>query len=152
MASAVVTPARRQQLVRFFLVGLLAALVQTALLWTFVTVARLHYLVAGAIAIEITILLQYVLNNAWTFHRSAHSTLREYLVGMGKTNLVRVSALLIQLGILYVFVTSGAVEYVLASSGTTATWQSSEILLANAGAIALTGVYRYALDAYWTWG
>jgi|SRR6056297_1964765 len=136
MASAVVTQARRQQLVRFFLVGVIAASIQTVLLWSFVDVGGLNYIIGAAIAIELTILFQYVLNNAWTFHRSQHSTLREYMVGMGKTNLVRGTAIPLQLGLLYAFVTLGGVPY----------------LVANGGAIVITGVYRYALDAHWTWG
>ncbi|MDT3436302.1 GtrA family protein [Haloarcula sp. 1CSR25-25] len=136
MASAVVTQARRQQLVRFFLVGVIAASIQTVLLWSFVDVGGLNYIIGAAIAIEFTILFQYVLNNAWTFHRSQHSTLREYMVGMGKTNLVRGTAIPLQLGLLYAFVTWGGVPY----------------LVANGGAIVITGVYRYALDAHWTWG
>ncbi|KOX93893.1 GtrA family protein [Haloarcula rubripromontorii] len=136
MASAVVTPARRQQLVRFFLVGVVAAAVQTVLLWSFVDVGGLNYILGAALAIELTILFQYVLNNAWTFHRSQHSTLKEYMLGMGKTNLVRGTAIPLQLGLLYAFVTWGGVTY----------------LIANGGAIVITGVYRYALDAHWTWG
>ncbi|RLM97475.1 GtrA family protein [Haloarcula sp. Atlit-7R] len=136
MASAVVTPARRQQLVRFFLVGAVAASAQTVLLWSFVDVGGLNYILGAALAIELTILLQYVLNNAWTFHRSQHSTLKEYMLGMGKTNLVRGTAIPLQLGLLYAFVTWGGVTY----------------LIGNGGAIVITGVYRYALDAHWTWG
>ncbi|KAA9398463.1 GtrA family protein [Haloarcula sp. CBA1130] len=136
MASAVVTPARRQQLVRFFLVGVVAASVQQALLWLFTDLGDLNYILAAAIAIECTILLQYVLNNAWTFHRSQHSNLREYVLGLGKTNLVRGTAIPIQLGLLYAFVTWGGVVP----------------LVGNGGAIVITGVYRYALDAHWTWG
>jgi len=135
MSLAVGTAARRQRLVRFFLVGLTAAGIQTALLWLFVTVAGSNYLAGAFIAIEITIIFQYVLNNAWTFHRSQHTNLREYLVGMGKTNLVRGTAIPIQLGILYAIVTWGGIEY----------------LIGNAIAIVLTGAYRYVLDSSWTW-
>jgi len=136
MASVVATPARRRQLFRFFLVGLTAAGIQTALLWAFVDVAGVNYLLGAFVAIECTIILQYVLNNAWTFHRSQHTTVREYIIGMGKTNLVRGTAIPLQLGILYALVT----------------WVSLEYLVANGGAIAATGIYRYALDSYWTWG
>jgi putative flippase GtrA len=127
---------RTDTLVRFFLVGLTAAGVQQALLWSFVDVGGVNYLVGALVAIEITIIFQYVLNNLWTFHRTRHTTLREYFVGMGKTNLVRGSAIPIQLGILFALVNWGGQHY----------------FLANAVAIALTGVYRFALDSQWTWG
>ncbi|WP_254273575.1 GtrA family protein [Haloarcula marina] len=135
MSFAVATSPRRQRLVRFFLVGLTAAAVQTVLLWLFVSLGGINYLVGAFVAIETTILFQYVLNNAWTFHRSRHTSLREYVVGMVKTNLVRGTAIPLQLGILYALVSFGSVEY----------------LLANGFAIGATGLYRYALDSQWTW-
>lgn len=135
MSFGVATSPRRERLVRFFLVGCTAASIQLALLWLFVDLGGVNYLAGAFVAIELTILLQYVLNNAWTFHRSRHSTMREYLVGLGKTNLVRGTAIPIQLGILYVLVTFGTAEY----------------LVGNAVAICATGLYRYTLDAAWTW-
>ncbi|MFC6975922.1 GtrA family protein [Halomicroarcula sp. GCM10025709] len=124
------------RLVRFFVVGVTAASIQTVLLWLFLEFADLNYLVGAVIAIEATILLQYALNNAWTFSQTRHTSRWEYLVGMGKTNLVRGSAIPIQLGLLYAFVN----------------WGGAVPLVANGGAIALTGIYRYVLDARWTWG
>jgi len=135
MSFGVATSPRRERLVRFFLVGCTAASVQLALLWLFVDLGGVNYLVGAFVAIELTILFQYVLNNAWTFHRSRHSSMREYMVGLGKTNLVRGTAIPLQLGILYVLVTMGTSEY----------------LVGNAVAICVTGLYRYALDAAWTW-
>jgi len=135
MSFGVATSPRRERLVRFFLVGCTAASVQLALLWLFVDFGGVNYLVGAFVAIELTILFQYVLNNAWTFHRSRHSSMREYAVGLGKTNLVRGTAIPLQLGILYVLVTLGTAEY----------------LVGNAVAISVTGLYRYALDAAWTW-
>ncbi|MBX0286260.1 GtrA family protein [Haloarcula salinisoli] len=135
MSFGVATSPRRERLVRFFLVGCTAASIQLALLWLFVDLGGVNYLVGAFVAIELTILFQYVLNNAWTFHRSRHSSMREYLVGLGKTNLVRGTAIPLQLGILYVLVTLGTAEY----------------LVGNAVAIGVTGLYRYALDSAWTW-
>lgn len=123
------------QLRRFVLVGALAAGVQTVLLWLFVDKIRLNLIVAAVIAIELTILLQYVVNNAWTFERTKN-TGREYLVGLLKTNVVRGSAMPIQLGVLFVLVD----------------WRSVPYLFANGFAIVISGVYRYVLDARWTWG
>ncbi|GKZ15444.1 GtrA family protein [Haladaptatus sp. T7] len=124
------------QLRRFVIVGSVAAGVQMVLLWMFVDRAGLNYLFGALIAIEITILFQYTLNNAWTFHASRNSTTSDYLTGLFKTNVVRGSAIPIQLGILYVLVNTGDILY----------------LIANAVAIAISGVYRYVLDARWTWG
>ena len=136
MALARRSSVRTDRLVRFFLVGLTAAAIQTVLLWGFVDAGGLNYIVGAVVAIEVTIIVQYGLNNYWTFHRTRHTARREYLVGMLKTNAVRGTAIPIQVGLLYVFVTWGGLEY----------------LVGNAVAIALTGVYRYALDSNWTWG
>ena len=121
---------------RFFVVGVLAAGLQSALLWTFVEVGDLYYLVAVVVAIEITILSQYVLNNAWTFSDQSNDGLRPFLGGLVRTNLVRGTAIPLQAGLLFVFVDALGLMY----------------LGANLVAIFLSGFYRYALDARWTWG
>ncbi|MDS0260467.1 GtrA family protein [Haloarcula sp. S1CR25-12] len=149
MSFAVATSPRRERLVRFFLVGLTAASVQLALLWLFVDLGGVNYLVGAFVAIEITILFQYVLNNAWTFHRSRHTSMRGYLVGLGKTNIVRGTAIPLQLGILYVLVTLGTAESLL--DNVAVIDSSAEVLVGNAVAIGVTGLYRYALDSAWTW-
>lgn len=120
---------------RFVLVGAVAAGIQTLLLAGFVEYAGLHYLFAAAIAIETTIILQYALNNLWTFRAVKNTGWREYLSGLAKTNVVRGSAIPIQLAVLYGLVT----------------WLDLAYLIANGIAIAVSGVYRYVLDARWTW-
>lgn len=120
---------------RFFVVGAVAAGVQTLLLGAFVEYGGLHYLLAATIAIEITIVFQYVLNNAWTFRGAKNTGRNEYLSGLVRTNLVRGSAIPIQLGVLY-----GLVN-----------WTQIPYLFANIIAILISGVYRYVLDARWTW-
>lgn len=124
------------QLRRFVLVGILAAGIQMALLWLLVDVVRLNYLIGAVIAIECTIVVAYVLNNAWTFRAIQNTGTVDYLVGLLKTNLVRGTAIPIQLGVLFVLVE----------------WRSVMYLLANAVAIVISGIYRYVLDARWTWG
>jgi len=123
------------QLRRFFLVGSLAAGFQTAMLGTLVEWANLQYLLAALVSIEITILLQYGVNNRWTFGAARHSGLDEYLHGLVRTNLVRGSAIPIQIGILYLLVSAAAIPY----------------LVANGVGIVISGVYRYLLESRWTW-
>ncbi|QGA81734.1 GtrA family protein [Halomicrobium sp. LC1Hm] len=124
------------QLRRFVVVGGIAFALQQALLALFVEGGRLNDLVALTIAIEITIVFQYVLNNAWTFEATQNTGRREFLVGLLKTNLVRGSAIPIQLGIFHAL----------------SEWASMYYLLANVFAVLVSGVYRYVLDARWTWG
>lgn len=134
-----------QLLRRFVLVGALAAGVQQLLLWLLVDFGDLNYLLGALIAIELTIILSYVLNNAWTFQRSQNTGRVDYLVGLLKTNLIRGSAIPIQLGILYLFVEWLLVPY-LASDGI------AIVLIGNGVAIVISGIYRFVLDATWTWG
>ena len=106
------------------------------LLWLFVDVFGLFYLLGATFAIEITIILSYVLNNRWTFEATQNTGRVEYFSGLVKTNVVRGSAIPIQLAVLYALVEFGGIPY----------------LVANAGAILVSGIYRYILDAKWTWG
>ncbi|MGM0397558.1 MAG: GtrA family protein [Halobacteriota archaeon] len=124
------------QLRKFVVVGTVASGVQLAFLWFFVEYGGLNYLLAAAISIEITILLQYVLNNRWTFAAMKNVGRTDFLSGLVKTNVVRGSAIPIQLAILFALVAWGSVPY----------------LYANAIAIVLTGIYRFVFDARWTWG
>jgi putative flippase GtrA len=123
------------QLRRFFLVGALAAGFQTVLLGTLVEWGRIQYLIAAAISIEITILLQYGVNNHWTFNASRHRGWHEYVHGLLRTNVVRGTAIPIQVGVLYALVSAAAIPY----------------LAANGIGIVVSGIYRYLLDSRWTW-
>lgn len=125
-----------EQLRRFVIVGTVAAGIQLLVLWLLVDYVQLNYLVGAFLAIEVTIILQYVLNNAWTFEAAKITGRREYVAGLVKSNLVRGSAIPIQLIILFGLVEFAGIAY----------------LLANVFAILISGAYRFYLDARWTWG
>ena len=124
------------QMRRFVVVGALTAGLQLVLLWLFVDAAGVNYLVGATVAIEITIICSYVLNSAWTFRASRNTGVSDYLTGLLKTNLVRGTAIPIQLGVLAALVEWGEIMY----------------LIANVTAILVSGLYRFVLDAQWTWG
>jgi putative flippase GtrA len=124
------------QLRKFVAVGTFTAGVQMVLLWLFVDLARVSYLLGALVAIEMTIVLSYVLNNAWTFRSSRNAGTVGYLVGLLKTNVVRGTAIPIQVGVLVFLVE----------------WQSVQYLLANAVSIVVSGLFRYVFDSRWTWG
>lgn len=127
---------RLRQLRRFVVVGAVTAGVQTVLLWVFVDTLALNYLFGAVVGVEITIVLTYVLNNAWTFRHARNTGPAAFLAGLVKTNVVRGSAIPIQLLILFALVEFRQVPY----------------LLSNGVAILLSGVYRFVLDTWWTWG
>ena len=148
------------QLRRFFAVGLVAAGIQQVLLVVFIEYGGLNFLLAAAIAIEITIVFQYIVNNVWTFPADRKTELRPYLYGLLKTNVVRGTAIPLQLGLLYVFreiLLVDAVHLTLLEQygfiyGLLGISISSQVvLLANFFAIPISGVYRYFLDSRWTW-
>jgi putative flippase GtrA len=124
------------QLRKFVAVGAIAAGLQLLLLWLFVDRVGLHYLLGAIVAIECTIVFQYVLNNRWTFRSDRNTGTREFLLGLVQTNVVRGTAIPIQIGVLYALVQYQGVPY----------------LLANAAGIVVSGIYRYVFDARWTWG
>lgn len=136
----------RGRVLKFFVVGAFAAGVQTFLLWIFVEALGLYYVAAAVVAIEITIVLQYVINNAWTFKVARHTGRRAYIRGLVRTNAVRGSAIPIQVGILYALVTWGGF-----GSWSLGPWDNLGYILANGIGILISGVYRYVLDARWTW-
>jgi putative flippase GtrA len=123
------------RLYRFVVVGASAALVQTVVLWALVDHGGVNYIYAAVGAIELTIILQYVANNAWTFQHSRYTAPYDYLVGLLRTNVVRGTAIPIQVGLLWAFVNWGGLMY----------------LIANGLAIVISGLYRYYLDSRWTW-
>jgi len=123
------------QLRRFVVVGTLGSGLQLSLLWLFVDGVGLDYLVGATVAIELTIVFTYVLNNVWTFRHSRNVGAKELLVGLLKTNVVRGSAIPLQLVILFALVE----------------WYDRMYLVANLVAIGISGLYRYTLDARWTW-
>lgn len=125
-----------RQLRRFVAVGTVTAGVQTLLLWVFVDTLALNYLLGAVMGVEITIVLTYVLNNTWTFRSVRNTGPAAFLVGLVKTNVVRGSAIPIQLAVLFVLVEFRQLPY----------------LLSNGVAIVLSGVYRFVLDTRWTWG
>jgi len=124
------------QMRRFVVVGAFTAGIQMGLLWLFVDAAGINYLIGATVAIEITIVLSYVFNNAWTFEARQNTGTADYLSGLLKTNLVRGTAIPIQLGVLYALVEWGGIMY----------------LVSNGFAIFLSGIYRFAFDSLWTWG
>ena len=146
---------------RFAIVGVTAAVIQQGLLFAFLRLVQFNYLVAAAISIAITIVFQYILNNAWTFSADRKTDRRAYAYGLLKTSLVRGSAIPLQLGLLYGFRQLLQLEaaraalmdqyaFVMALSGVPVADQI--VLLANLFAIPISGLYRYVLDARWTWG
>lgn len=135
LLRAILIGPEASQIRRFVAVGIGAATFQTALLGALVEGGGIQYLLAAVCSIEATIILQYGINDRWTFHTSQHRGWREHATGLLRTNLVRGSAIPIQVGVLYALVSAAAIPY----------------LVANGIGIVISGIYRYILDSRWTW-
>lgn len=119
-----------QQFVKFGVVGAIGVVVNEGLL-IFIKSRGVYFLTAGAVAIEISILSNFVLNDLWTFRdrRSGKAAFR-----LVKFNALMLAGLAVNLAVLYEGVDFG---------------MTPEI--ANLVGIAAAFVLRYALSVKYAW-
>jgi dolichol-phosphate mannosyltransferase len=117
--------------IKFGVVGLIGVVVNEGLLLLFQS-AGAYFLVAGAAAIEISILSNFVLNDLWTFRDRRSGNAASRLV---KFNVLMLAGLVLNLAVLY-----AGVDYF----GMTAT-------VANLVGIAAAFFLRYALSVKYAW-
>ncbi|MFB6284434.1 MAG: GtrA family protein [Halobacteria archaeon] len=120
---------------KFVVVGLLAAVFETVVLYGGVEFMGINYLLVSVVAIELAILGQYFINNQWTFEGHTHTNWRDKISGLMKTNLIRGTSIPLQVGLLFIVSHSLGIFYI----------------FANICAMGVAGVYRYVLDSRWTW-
>ncbi|WP_410509786.1 glycosyltransferase family 2 protein [Methanosarcina hadiensis] len=92
-----------KKLTRFGLVGLSGVFVNTGLLYLFTEYLGLYYLIASGIAIEISILNNFLLNDCWTFKIKDEPDLyiQNWFHRFFSFQCVSIVGLLINMGILY---------------------------------------------------
>jgi dolichol-phosphate mannosyltransferase len=117
--------------IEFGVVGAIGVVVNEGLLFLFQS-AGVYFLIAGAVAIEISILSNFVLNDLWTFRdrRSGNAVSR-----LVKFNILMLAGLVLNLAILY-----AGVDYF---------GMTSEV--ANLVGIAAAFFLRYALSVKYAW-
>lgn len=125
--------AHSQRLIRFGLVGCAGVVVNMAILYLLVEHGRLNHLIAAAIASEVSILSNFVLNDRWTFRQvqARHSWLRR----AAHYNAVALSGLAISLSALAFLTLYVGMHY----------------LIANLFAIAAATASNYLLNLRLTW-
>ena len=121
--------------VKFCLVGLSGVLVNMGLLWLLTEIAGFPYLLSAAIGIETSIVSNFILNDFFTFPDRRSPTVRSTLNRLSKFNLVSVTALAINMGILWLLTEVFGVYY----------------LISNLFGIALAALWNYGVNSYWTW-
>jgi len=117
-------------LVRFGVVGALGVFVNSAVLFLAHGLAGLPLLIASAVAVEVSIIHNFLWNDRWTFKAGGFSLHR-----LGKFNLTSLVGLLITSGVLYLMVTYLGLHY----------------MVANLAGIAVAMVWNFGSSLLWTW-
>jgi dolichol-phosphate mannosyltransferase len=120
-----------QSFLKFNIVGLSGVLVNEGLL-IFLTYGGVYYLYSSALAIEISILSNFFLNDYWTFRdrRSGHMAVR-----LVKFNVLMLAGLVANLLVIYIGTTDFGIHYA----------------ISNLIGIAVAFLLRYALSVKYTW-
>jgi len=120
---------------KFGLVGASGILVNEGLLWLLTEFAGLVYLVSSVIAIETSIISNFVLNEYFTFRDRRRPSINSIFGRLLKFNLVCLVGLLINLGVLWIFTSVVGINY----------------LISNLFGIALAFLWNYFANSMWTW-
>jgi dolichol-phosphate mannosyltransferase len=120
---------------KFCLVGLSGVGVNEGLLWLLKEKANLAYLGSAAIAIETSIITNFILNNFYTFRQRNEPGAKAFFSRLMKFNMVSLVGLGINLGILGLFTEVFGINY----------------LVSNLIGIAIAFIWNYLLNTWWTW-
>ena len=120
---------------KFGLVGGSGVLVNLGLLWVFTEQAGLHYVLSAVIAIETSIITNFLLNNFVTFSDRRPSGRKGFFGNMAKFNLVSLGGLLINLAILTLLTEVAGLFY----------------MLSNLFGIAGATFWNFFVNNWWTW-
>jgi len=88
------------KIVRFALVGLSGILVNTGFLYIFTEISGIFYLASSALAIEISILTNFMLNDFWTF-KSRTGLIRQRWKRLASYNFLALGGMAVNMGVLY---------------------------------------------------
>jgi putative flippase GtrA len=120
--------------IRFGLVGLSGAVVNTGVLWGLVWGLGLPVLLASALATEAAILSNFLLNDRWTFRTAAHQGM--VVQRLLRFNGVALGGMAITTAVLVALTTHGHLP----------------LLFANLLAVGTAMAWNYVVNSRWTWG
>jgi len=124
------------RLFKFSIVGGIGAVINTGLLWLFTEVAGIYYLYSSIVAIEIAILMQFIMNDRWTFKEQKTTQVAQFITRLVKSNIWRSGGLAVNIGVLYLLTEYAGVYY----------------LLSNIVGIFCAFLLNYLLESRFTWG
>jgi dolichol-phosphate mannosyltransferase len=120
---------------KFALVGLSGVGVNIAILYLLTESAGLHYLASAAIAIEVTIISNFSLNDYFTFTDKRAPGIKGFFKQLGKFNLVSLFGLVINTAVLVLFTEVFGVYY----------------LVSQLFGVAAASAWNYLGDVWWIW-
>lgn len=121
--------------IKFCLVGGSGVLVNFGLLWLLTEQAGFHYVLSAAIAIETSIITNFLLNNFVTFSDRRASGRKGFFGNMAKFNLVSLGGLLINVAILALLTEVAGFYY----------------MFSNLFGIAGATLWNFFVNNWWTW-
>lgn len=133
LATLALSDPENRRMARFAAVGLTGVFVNLGLLWTLTEGVGLHYLASALLAIEASIISNFLLNDRFTFHDKRDGT---RLGRLARFNAVSLGALVINLAVLATFTELLHVHY----------------LASEAIAIVAAFSANYAGNTQWTYG
>jgi len=120
---------------KFCAVGALGTLINTGILWLLTERLGLYYLLSSVFSIEAAIISNFLLNDRFTFADRRRKTASSFWIRMLKYNLVSLSGLVINMGVLWLLTSAAGVYY----------------LLSNLAGIAAATLWRFTVNFHWTW-
>ncbi|MCK4475562.1 MAG: GtrA family protein [Methanophagales archaeon] len=124
------------RLIKFSIVGVIGAGINTGFLWILTDLAGLFYLFSSVVAIEIAIIMQFLMNDRWTFKDRKTTNVCQFIKRIFKSNIWRSGGLAINITILYVLTEYVGVYY----------------LISNIFGIICAFLLNYILESRLTWG
>jgi len=124
-----------RRFIKFSVVGGSGTLLNMGLLWSLTEAAGLPYLVSAAIAIETSIIINYILHSSITFADRRAASRKIFLKRLLKYNLASLGGLAINLGVLWLLTEVTGMYY----------------LVSHLCGIVLSTLWRYSISLKWAW-
>lgn len=123
-----------KRFLKFICVGASGIVVNQGLLWFFTEIIGFYYLISAAIAIETSIVTNFILNEKWTFRDRSKGKKGMFRRGI-KFNTVSVAGLVINISVLFFCTEALGIYY----------------LISNLIGIVAAFLWNYFVNLGWTW-
>lgn len=123
------------RLIKFSLVGLSGIVVNMGLLYLLTEYAGIYYLVSAVVAIELSILNNFILNDIWTFSSRRLIHRYSWIKRLFAFHIIAAGGLLINLGVLYLLTEYSGIYY----------------MIANLAGILVAFLWNFILNRHLTW-